>query len=517
MALLEGMSDAFFAIDRDWRFTYVNAAAERMLRKPREQLLGCKLWDEYPEALGTSFELHYRRAMAENVSSRFEEFFAPLAAWFEVQVHPSQTGISVFFDDITTRKSVEEALRQETALVEALNRTGQTLAAELDLERLVQLLTDEATRLTGARFGAFFYNVLNDEGQSYMLYTLSGVPRESFEGFPMPRKTDIFRPTFDGERPVRLADVTKDPRYGQNRPYHGMPKGHLPVRSYLAGPVKARSGEVLGGLFFGHPETDVFTERHERILLGIASQAAIAIENARLYQKQLDAVRQRDEFLTVASHELKTPLTSLQLQLQLIARGLHAEPPVSGSRQEERLERAQRQIQRLANLVDSLLDVSQVAERRLELSREPVDLARLVQDTVDMQRESFVQAGCDVLLKAEQPVWGEWDGSRLEQVLTHLLDNAAKYGSGQPVEVAVNAEGEQAVVTVSDRGIGIASEDLERIFSKFERAVPVRNYGGLGLGLYLTREIVRAHGGTVSVRSRRGEGATFEVRLPRIM
>ena len=147
----------------------------------------------------------------------------------------------------------EQALREAVEVVETINRIGQLLSAELDQQRLVQAVTDAATELTGARFGSFFYNVYNDEGGEYMLYTLSGASQADFEGFPMPRATALFGPTFRGERTIRVDDVRKDPRYGRSAPYHGTPPGHLPVVSYLAVPVVSRSGEVIGGLFFGHP------------------------------------------------------------------------------------------------------------------------------------------------------------------------------------------------------------------------------------------------------------------------
>lgn len=160
---------------------------------------------------------------------------------------------------------------------------ARVVAGELDLQRVVQAVTDAATELTNAQFGAFFYNVKNDAGESYMLYTISGVPREAFSRFPMPRNTAVFEPTFSGTGIVRSANIRKDPRYGHNPPHHGMPEGHLPVVSYLAVPVVSRSGEVLGGLFFGHGEEGVFTENEEQIAAALAAQAAVAIDNARLY------------------------------------------------------------------------------------------------------------------------------------------------------------------------------------------------------------------------------------------
>ncbi|MDY0883535.1 response regulator [Dongia soli] len=191
------------------------------------------------------------------------------------------------------RRETEQKLREEAHTLEVLNRVGTVVAAELDLGRAVQIVTDAATELTGAAFGSFFYNVIDRHGESYMLYTLSGVPREAFSKFPMPRNTSVFAPTFLGEGIVRSDDITKDPRYGKNDPHFGMPKGHLPVCSYLAAPVVSRSGEVLGGLFFGHPEAGIFTERAERILIGIAAQAAIAIDNARLYQAAQSEIGER--------------------------------------------------------------------------------------------------------------------------------------------------------------------------------------------------------------------------------
>jgi PAS domain S-box-containing protein len=191
----------------------------------------------------------------------------------------------------TEAKRAGEKLLEQTRVTETLYRIASMLAAERDLHTLVQVVTDEATALIEANFGAFFYNVVNDNGESYTLFTLSGASREPFSNFPMPRNTAIFGPTFRGEGVVRLDDVTADPRYGKNAPYRGMPPGHLPVRSYLAVPVLARSGEVLGGLFFAHAKTAMFSEEDEHLVAGIAAQAAVAIDNARL----VEALRRGEE------------------------------------------------------------------------------------------------------------------------------------------------------------------------------------------------------------------------------
>ncbi|HET8612283.1 MAG TPA: GAF domain-containing protein, partial [Sphingomonas sp.] len=209
------------------------------------------------------------------------------------------TGIFVEGQDVSARHRAETELRDQSRILETLNRTGAELAAELDLERLVQKVTDAGRELIGAEFGAFFYNVTNTDGESFRLYTLSGAKRSDFDKFPQPRNTGVFGPTFRGEGPVRSDDITRDARYGHNPPYNGMPKGHLPVRSYLAVPVISREGEVIGGLFYGHAEPGRFKERDERLLIGIAGQTSIALDNARLYQAaQREIVeRQRAEAL----------------------------------------------------------------------------------------------------------------------------------------------------------------------------------------------------------------------------
>jgi PAS domain S-box-containing protein len=187
---------------------------------------------------------------------------------------------AVALDRLRTTK----ALAEHTRSLEIVNRVGTTLAAELDLNKLVQAVTDAGREVSGAEVGAFFYNVENDEGESYQLFALSGASPEAFAGFGMPRNTPVFGPTFRGEAPIRVPDIMADPRYGTMAPHHGMPEGHLPVRSYLAVPVVSRSGEVFGGLFFGHSRPGIFTEEAEKTLVGIAAQAAVAIDNANLYQ-----------------------------------------------------------------------------------------------------------------------------------------------------------------------------------------------------------------------------------------
>jgi PAS domain S-box-containing protein len=233
-------------------------------------------------------------------------------------------------------------------------------------------------------------------------------------------------------------------------------------------------------------------------------------EGRLLLAQAEESIRLRDEFLSIASHELKTPLTALQLQLQGVHRRMVDADPALASR----IDRAVRSGQRLADLIEALLDVSRIATGRFELKRECFDLGATVHDVVERLAENAAREGSPLQVNAAPGLVGSWDRLRLEQVLVNLLSNAIKYGAGGPVEVTASAEQGEAVLRVTDHGPGVPEQDLQRIFGRFERASSLRNYGGLGLGLYVARQIVEAHGGTVSAHNLSAGGACFSVRLP---
>lgn len=219
----------------------------------------------------------------------------------------------------------------------------------------------------------------------------------------------------------------------------------------------------------------------------------------------------RDEFLSIAAHELNTPLTSLKLMVQALTRAPAAPPPEKVARG---LNLADRQIVRLTRLVDDLLDVSQLQAGRLALHLEEVDLAGVARDVVEQLGGTAGASGSTIALEASGPVVGIWDRMRLEQVVANLLSNAVKFGASKPIEVRVQRAADHAVLVVTDRGIGIAPDRVGHIFERFERAVSSHDYGGLGLGLYIAHVIVSAFGGTIAVESTLGKGSTFVVDLP---
>jgi signal transduction histidine kinase len=403
--------------------------------------------------------------------------------------------------------------RDEQRIADILQRVGTAVAAELDPEKVVQTVTDEATALTGANFGAFFYNVVNAAGESYKLYTLSGAPRDAFSRFPMPRNTAIFAPTFAGTSVVRLDDVTADPRFGQNAPYFGMPPGHLPVRSYLAVPVLSRTGKVHGGLLLGHKDAGVFSERHERLAVGVAAWAALALDNGYLYAEAQRANTAKDQFLATLSHELRTPLNAIVGWLSMLRRP----DVVTSSATPKAWAAIDRNAEALTGLIEDLLDVSRIATGKLRLAETDVDISEIVRDGVRSIEPKFeekrVRLSADT--GAERCIV-RGDEARLRQVVVNLLSNAVRFtaGDGQ-VDVRVTCDEHSAVLAVSDTGIGIHPDFLPHVFEQFRQA-DVSSTMGLGLGLAIVKNIVELHQGTVVAASDGiGRGARFTVTLPR--
>ena len=465
---------------------------------------------------------------------------------------------------VKERLRIEEELREESSTLEILNRTGETIAAELDLERVVQTVTDAGVELTGAEFGAFFYNVLDEAGGKYMLYTLSGASRSDFERFGMPRATAIFHPTFVGEGTVRSDDITSDPRYGKNHPHRGMPKGHLPVRSYLAVSVTSRSGEVIGGLFFGHSQSGRFTARHERVMTGIAAQAAISIDNARLYQTAQnelaerqraeialrhlndtleqrvaaeierraateEALRQSQKMETVGqltggiAHDFNNLLQVVTGNLEIILRNLPEDSP----RLRRSADNAMTGAQRATILTQRLLAFS----RRQPLQPKPIEINKLVAATHDLLHRTLGET-IEVEAVLAPRLWQvEADPHQLENAILNLALNARDAmpdGGKLTIEtqnthldqsyVAEHAEvvpGQYVAMCITDTGTGMDAETVSRAFEPFFTTKEVGK--GTGLGLSMVYGFVKQTGGHLKIYSEPGEGTTVKIYLPRLV
>lgn len=437
--------------------------------------------------------------------------------------------------DIEDGKRLQDVLKEESRVLNLLNKTGAAIASQLDFERLVQTVTDAGTELSGAQFGAFFYNVIDEKGESFLLYALSGAPRSAFEKFNLPRNTPIFNPTFKGEGVIRSADITQDPRYGTMAPHYGMPAGHLPVRSYLAVSVFSRSGETIGGLFFGHSEANVFTERSERLVLGIAAQAAIAIDNARLYDGQKkaqealrqaheelelrvaertaelrEAVAQMEEFSYTVSHDLRAPL-----------RGMHAystalledcgEALSSVPHAVEYLTRIAANATRLDRMALDVLTLSRVARGQLHL--EVVSLDKLIRDLVEYYPVMHAP-NAEITIEPLADVLGHEPS--ITQVMSNLMSNAIKFaapGTVPKVRIWTQMRDQDVRIWVEDSGIGIDPKFHHRLFQIFERIHPDFNCEGTGVGLAIVRKAVARMNGSVGVESDGKNGSRFWIQL----
>jgi signal transduction histidine kinase/CheY-like chemotaxis protein/HAMP domain-containing protein len=411
-------------------------------------------------------------------------------------------------------------VRDELETLETIARTGQLLSGELSLERLVQGVTDACTRLCRAAFGVFV-SVTGERGDTPTLSAISGVPREAFAGFPLPRGAELFGPTFRDERVVRIDDVTVDPRYATSPPFHGLPSDHTPVRSYLAVSVVSRAGEVVGGLFFGHPEPGVFTEREEALVRGLAPHIATAIDNARLYERQQAARAEaeaantlKDEFLATLSHELRTPLNAVLGWARMLK---------TSSLDEATAKRAIDVIERNAHaqmqLIEDLLDVSRIIAGKLRLDVKAVSPAAVIEAAVDALRPAAEAKAIrlqPVLDPRAGPVSGDPD--RLQQVVWNLLSNAVKFTPrGGRVQIRLVRVNSHVEIVVTDTGKGIAADVLPFVFDRFRQAdsSSQRAYGGLGIGLALVKNLVELHGGSVqAVSPGPDQGATVTVKLP---
>ncbi|HEX5215528.1 MAG TPA: PAS domain S-box protein [Vicinamibacterales bacterium] len=523
-ALVASSDDAIITKDLNSIITSWNAAAERMFGYTADEAVGRSVRMLIPAELQDEEDLVLAKIRAGEKIDHYETIrqakdgtrlsisltVSPIRDEFGTII-----GASKIARDVTERVRLLASAREHAGNTEKLGEVGAVVASTLDREEILQKVTDIATELTRAQFGAFFYNVSDPEsGDAYMLYTLSGASREAFVDFPRPRATAVFTPTFDGQAPVRLDDVTADPRFDNSAPYFGRPTGHLPVRSYLAVPVTGVAGKVLGGLFFGHRDAGVFTEQHERLAVGLASWASVALENSRLYGEAKTANRMKDEFLAVLSHELRTPLNAIVGYARLLHGGLL--PPDKVARGLETLER---NATWLTQIVEDVLDVSRIVSGKIRLDVQPVELPIIVDNAVATIQPAADAKGVRIQTMIDPnvgPVSG--DPGRLQQVVWNLVSNAVKFTPKHGrIQVRLERANSHIEVVVSDTGIGIPADFIPYVFDRFRQADSrtTRKAGGLGLGLAIVRHIVEMHGGTVEVTSAgENKGATFRVCLP---
>ncbi len=483
-----------------------NEAAERMFGYTEEEVLGENISillppDRLPEenliisniALGKKVD-HFETVRITKSGRRIP---ISLSVSPIKDLRGNIIGASKIARDITVQKEAERLSRQYTERLELMNAITRALAEELDLPKILQTVIDTTTRLSRAKFGIFFFKSEPGKPDALPPFTMSGIDRVKFEELRL-AELNFSEALFSHD--AALLDDVRDYPY----PLAGL------TGSCLTVPVRSRSGAALGWLLFSNNETHQFNSDHLGLIAAVAAQAAISIDNARLYQEVKTLNEKKDEFIGLASHELKTPLTSISAYLQILAR-------VNIDDQGRNfIGKACQQVDRLKELVANLLDISKIESGKLVLRNEPFDMLSIVTDAIELIQQ--VSPSHSIVLEKSSndfPVRG--DSRRMEQVVINLLSNAIKYSpSATHVRVVITEDANELAVCIEDFGMGIARDKLVDIFTRFYRVDDLHpTISGLGIGLYLSQEIVSRHGGRIWAESEPGGGSRFWFTLPK--
>ncbi|WP_437522042.1 AAA family ATPase [Sorangium sp. So ce726] len=495
-AIVDNSATAIYVKDHEGRLLLANRHVGALMRMPISAIVGKTVAELVHPPVAEALHDHDRKVREAGAPMEWEEelpledgLHTFLSLKFPLGEEVMPGGLCGISTDITERKRAEVA---ERFLADA-SRKLMALGYGATLDSVAQLAVPELADRCVID--------VDLESRAPGTTVTAGVPDDLASAV-----TDALRPlAATSPNHPEVGDVRAAPLLEQ-----------LGIHSFLRVPLLARDRRFGVMTLLAAAPRPRYGPADLRLAEELGFRAALALDNSRLFAEAQEAIERRNEFLLVASHELKTPLTSLKMQAHLLERLLprYRRAEISPERIDAALQVLNRQIARLAHLVNELLDVTRLNAGRLSLTRAPFDLAALTREVVERMSQQLAGARCRTELALEGPVVGHWDASRMEQVLINLLSNAIKYGAGAPIHVVVRGQADRALLVVRDHGMGIAEADQARIFERFERAVSVRNFGGLGLGLYIVRWIVASHGGTIRVESTPGAGASFIVELP---
>lgn len=542
-SIVENIPDMIFVKDaKDLRFIRFNKAGEELLGYSRQELIGKNDYDFFPKEEADVFTSQDRGVLRSKEAVELPENRITTRHKGQRYLHSKKmpicdaAGNPLFLlgisEDITERKVAEEIqlqlVREQAARAQALKEqarweflaeASKTLAASLDYKTTFASLA----RLAVGKFAnaciVFDHSLMplavaasDPEMQSLVTEALSRSPLNP-----------------DGPTPPAVAlrtgrsqlweRVTEEELHAYAGNEDCLKTLHaVRIRSTINVPLIIRA-QVIGVLSMALTDPERNYDSSDLTLAEeFANRAAVAIDNARLYTDSQKAIQIREEFMSIASHELKTPLTPLKVQLALLTKFIRkGEFIATGTRSRELLrmvEFSDQHVVRLSKIIDQLLEVSQISSGHMVLHPESVSLSDVVTSVIGRLHGQFSAAGCALKMDIQPAVVGHWDQLRIEEVVENLITNAIKYGRGSEIRITVSAQDGRAVFSVQDFGIGIAKEDQERIFNRFERATSVKSFGGLGLGLYIVQRIVKDHGGGIHVQSAPGQGSTFTVELP---
>jgi len=450
LTLIDSLTEGVFVIDKEWRYTYLNRLAEELVGRPREELLGKNVWKLFPEAIDTVIYIESMKAVQEQQARQFEVFYPPLNKWFESKIYPTHEGLVVFSRDITEQKHAEAEMARYAAIV----TSSDDAIVSKTLDGTITSWNTAAERMFG-------------------------YPAEEAIGQPI---TLIIPPELHQEEVDILGKLRRGIRIQHYETVRLRKDGTKVAVSLSISPVKDRAGNIIG-----------------------------AAKIARDITERLELERRKDEFISMASHEPKTPITTLKGFTQLLRRKLEGQglPEAVPT-----LTKMEAQVNRLTRLIDELLDVSKIQAGRVDYEEEPVDLAALLRETVELLQASSPTH--TLLIRGTHQAWIMGDQDRLGQMLTNLITNAIKYSpQANKVDLSITVSNMTVTLRVRDYGVGIPKADQKNIFDRFYRVRDRHQaFSGLGLGLYITHEIVKQHGGDITVESEEGKGSTFVVSLP---
>lgn len=431
--------------------------------------------------------------------------------------------------DITERENAQSKYQQETRTLENLNYLMRSMSSTLELESLAQLAIGEATKLSGAEAGAFFYKSLDDETSAYSLYTVFGKDRDIFKKLSVDMVQDVFSGVFTGDKTILIHNAEQHQKSAALKKIEPLKK----IKSYLAVPVVSRNGDIIGAMLFGHSATNVFTERSARIVEGIASQAAIGIDNAKLYEKIIaseenyrkmalraeGANTAKSEFLANMSHEIRTPMNVIIGLTDILS-----DEKLPDQKRKKLLATMKTSSRQLMELINDILDVAKIESKNFELHHEPFDLDALIEDVVNIQQVKAEEKNIKLVAHSDGDAECKMligDPLRVKQVLLNIIGNAVKFTRRGGVDISYKCTASkknmiQTEIIVKDTGIGIEPGKLDMIFEKFSQADNsiTREFGGSGLGLSIVKQLIEHMGGQIKAKSQVNKGSEFVVTIP---
>ncbi len=506
---LESITDGFFAVDHEWRLTYLNGEAERLMRRRREEVLGRDVWDVLRNAAGSRFFYACHRALTEGITCQVEEYYAATHRWFDSRIYPSSNGLSVFFQEVTQRKRTEDAQR---CLVEA----GNLLSASLDHEATLK----SVARLVGRSMADIcIVDIVEPSGEARRLEVAAARPEQAevaarLARYPLRGRTrHLVLKALRTARSQLMPHVEEDyVRSIAQGPEHLELLLSLDIRSLMVVPLLAR-GRILGALSFLRSEGAAPYDAQDLLLAEeIARRAAAAIDNARLYREAQQAVLARDEVLAVVSHDLGNALQGIIMGANMLAGAVDAE-----GKAPYYVEAIRRSADRMERLIHDLLELHRLEARQFSIERRPAGLLPLLHEACQVLAPLAYAKSIELVVLPEIGVVPEFplDAGRILQVLSNLIGNAIKFTpENGRVTVAVEPLGEVVRVWVRDNGPGIPEDMKPHVFDRFWQARRTRRKG-IGLGLAIAKGIVDAHGGRIGVDSEEGKGSAFWFTLPR--